>query len=519
MRTHTAKTIALQKVSKERADYNRFWYAQAARIKQEMVEHLDRRAKQKSEDQSTPGFGLYKDENYLIQTFAPYTLPKTNAPSTARESPTTMQFHPSSEDKEAQEGQPQIEPQSTQNTEPQSAQNTDPQSSQNADPQSIKNTNPQSSDIKDYKHYRIIAEHRSFGVEVYTTGLTDQTGPITYTARTESTNHQCRGDRQANIVFHDPFHDGGYNNKEINEHRRGEDSESEGQKRLRRPEEGNPEQGFHQREVSPRNVPEHVGSNELHDSPTADQPANMIAPAKVSNSALGGPNMMSSAESIPPTTVGRLPRLPFEKSSQLTERAVSLGSVGTRRQDSSPSEKQGNNLVRLSRELVIPEFTTLSSKSEPMMDNVQVEIAAGHVRTIGSTSESLAPKPTTSHSSEPEVPTTDDQTIGSTSESAALEQTTLHSSEPEVPTIDDQTTGSTSESTAPEPTTSPLSEHATTINIPSSTKHVLEISTRSKTLVTCFVTFLVILLFGSILLYKFYSTSTTKHATVHSTYS
>ncbi|EGP82321.1 uncharacterized protein MYCGRDRAFT_97690 [Zymoseptoria tritici IPO323] len=287
----------------------------------------------------------------------------------------------------------------------------------------------------------------------------------------------------------------------------------------------------------------------------------MIAPAKVSDSALGEPNMMSCAESIPPTTVDRIPRtlsvmsadfqqkrLPFEKSSQLTERAVSLGSVGTQRQDSPPSEEQGNNLVRLSREPVIPEFTTLSSKSEPMMDDVQVEIAVGHVRTTGSTSESLAPKPTTLHSSEPEVPTIEDQMIGSNSESAALEQTTLHSSEPEVPTIDDQTTGSNcesaaleqttshssepevptiddqttgsnSDSTAPEPTTSPLSEHATTIDIRSRIKHVLEMSTRPKTLVTCFVTFLVILLFGSILLYKFYSTSTAKHATAHSTYS
>ncbi|SMY30209.1 unnamed protein product [Zymoseptoria tritici ST99CH_1A5] len=254
----------------------------------------------------------------------------------------------------------------------------------------------------------------------------------------------------------------------------------------------------------------------------------MIAPAKVSDSALGEPNMMSSAEPIPPTTVDQLPipkrtlsvmsadfqrkRLPFEKSSQRTERAVSLGSVGTQRQDSSPSEE------RLSREPVIPEFTTLSSKSEPMMDDVQVEIAVGHVRTTGSTSESLAPKPTTSHSSEPEVPTIDDQTIGTNSESLALERTTSHFSEPEVPTIDDKTTGSNSESTAPEPTTSSLSEHATTINIRSWTKHVLEMSTRSKTLITCLVTFLVILLFGS-LLYKFYSTSTTKHATAHSTYS
>ncbi|SMR62364.1 unnamed protein product [Zymoseptoria tritici ST99CH_1E4] len=441
--------------------------------------------------------------------------------------------------------QPRTEPQSTQNTDPQSAQDTDPQSSQNTDPQStkntdpqsIKNTNPQSSDIKDYKHYRIIAERRSFGVEVYTTGLTDQTGLTTYTARTESTSHHVgsglsaglvtdpsqqtlgRGDRQADIVFHDPFHNGGYT----------------GQKRLRRSEEKTTEQGFHQREFSPRNVSEHVGSSELHDNPTADQPANMIAPAKVSDSALGEPNMMSSAESIPPTTVDRIPilkrtlsvmsadfqqkRLPFEKSSQLTERAVSLGSVGTQRQDSPPSEEQGNNLVRLSREPVIPEFTTLSSKSEPMMDDVQIEIAAGHVRTTGSTSDSLAPKPTTSHSSEPEVPTFDDQTIGSNSESAALEQTTLHSSEPEVPTMDDQTTESNSDSTAPEPTTSPLSEHATTINIRSWTKHVLEMSTRSKTLVTCFVTFLVILLFGSILLAVFYSTSTAKHATAHSTYS
>ncbi|EGP82320.1 uncharacterized protein MYCGRDRAFT_97689 [Zymoseptoria tritici IPO323] len=159
---------------RERADYNRFWYAQAARIKQEMVEHLDRRAKQKSEDQSTPGF-------------EPTPLPQRSRPLEVW--PTvlsTSRCQPQTEPQSTQN----TDPQSAQNTDPQSAQNTDPQSSQNTDPQSIKNTNPQSSDIKDYKHYRIIAERRSFGVEIYTTGLTDQTGPTTYTARTESTSHQ-----------------------------------------------------------------------------------------------------------------------------------------------------------------------------------------------------------------------------------------------------------------------------------------------------------------------------------------